>query len=107
MEDGAAAEASVQENIIVDRSRKAGFSRGPRMLWASIGKYARELIARFNILVTSPRTPVGSLSGGNIQKVVVARELSSDPRVIIAGATHARHRRRLGGDGAQPPARRA
>ena len=84
MEDGAAAEASVQENIIVDRFRKAGFSRGPRMLWASIGRYARELIARFNILVTSPRTPVGSLSGGNIQKVVVARELSSDPRVIIA-----------------------
>jgi general nucleoside transport system ATP-binding protein len=84
MEDGAAAEASVQENIIVDRFRMSEFSRGPRMLWAAVGRHARDLIARFNILVTSPRTPVGSLSGGNIQKVVVARELSSNPRVIIA-----------------------
>ena len=84
MEDGAAAEASVQENIIVDRYRKAGFSRGPRLLWASIGRHARDLIARFDILVTSPRTPVASLSGGNIQKVVVARELSSNPKVIVA-----------------------
>jgi simple sugar transport system ATP-binding protein len=42
------------------------------------------LIEKFNILAQSSKTPVSALSGGNIQKVVVARELSSDPEVIIA-----------------------
>jgi len=84
MEDGAAAEASLQENVIVDRYYKSGFSRGLRLLWSSIFRHTQELIGRFNILAPSPRASVASLSGGNIQKVVVARELSSDPEVIIA-----------------------
>jgi ABC-type uncharacterized transport system ATPase subunit len=84
MEDGVAAETSLQENVIVDRYFKSGFSRGLRLLWPNISRHSRELIERFNILAPSPRTPVASLSGGNIQKVVVARELSSDPELIIA-----------------------
>jgi simple sugar transport system ATP-binding protein len=84
MEDGVAAETSLQENIIVDRYYKKGFSRGLRLLWQSIFRHSEELIGDFNILAQSPRTPVTSLSGGNIQKVVVARELSSEPQVIIA-----------------------
>jgi simple sugar transport system ATP-binding protein len=84
MEDGAAAETSLQENVIVDRYFKAYFSRGPRLLWPNIARYSQELIERFHILAPSPRTPIASLSGGNIQKVVVARELSSDPELIIA-----------------------
>jgi simple sugar transport system ATP-binding protein len=84
MEDGVAAETSLQENLIVDRYFQAGFSRGLRLLWPNIARYSQELIERFNILAPSPRTPIASLSGGNIQKVVVARELSSDPELIIA-----------------------
>jgi ABC-type uncharacterized transport system ATPase subunit len=84
MEDGVAAETSVQENLIVDRYYKSGFSRGPRLLWPAILRHSQELIERFNILASSPRAAVGSLSGGNIQKVVVARELSSDPQLIVA-----------------------
>jgi general nucleoside transport system ATP-binding protein len=84
MEDGAAAETSVQENLIVDRYWKKGFASGVRLLWSAIGRHSQELIARFNILAKSPRTPVGSLSGGNIQKVVVAREMSSNPDVVVA-----------------------
>ena len=84
MEDGAAAETSVQENLIVDRYYKSGFSRGPRLLWRAIQRHSEELIQRFDILASSPRAAVGSLSGGNIQKVVVARELSSDPQLIVA-----------------------
>jgi simple sugar transport system ATP-binding protein len=84
MEDGAAAEASVQENVIVDRFYKAGFSRGLVLLWAAVARHTLALIEGFRILARSPRAPVASLSGGNIQKVVVARELSSDPQVIIA-----------------------
>ena len=84
MEDGAAAEASVQENMVVDRFYQADFSRGLSLRWKAIWRHALELIERFRILAPSPRTPVASLSGGNIQKVVVARELSSEPEVIIA-----------------------
>ncbi len=84
MEDGAAAEASLQENVIVDRYYKKGFSASLRLLWQSIFRHTEDLIGRFHILALSPRTVVGSLSGGNIQKVVVARELSSAPEVIIA-----------------------
>ena len=84
MEDGVAAEASLQENIIVDRYFKKGFSQGLRLLWQSISRHSKQLIQSFNILAQSPRTPVASLSGGNIQKVVVARELSTDPEVVIA-----------------------
>jgi ABC-type uncharacterized transport system ATPase subunit len=84
MEDGAAGEASVQENVIVDRYFLTGFSQGIVLLWKAISQHTRGLIERFRITASSPRAPVDSLSGGNIQKVVVARELSSDPEVVIA-----------------------
>src|SRR5438105_3428893 len=45
---------------------------------------AVELIRRFNIAASSPQTPARQLSGGNIQKVLLARELSSHPRVLVA-----------------------
>src|SRR5690606_4523190 len=44
----------------------------------------QDLIKQFAILAPSGELPVGSLSGGNMQKVVVARELSSSPRLLIA-----------------------
>jgi len=84
MENGIADIASLEENFIVDRYFKATFSRRLRLLWKEIGDHSRDLIKRFNILARSSRTAAGSLSGGNIQKVVVARELSSNPDVIIA-----------------------
>jgi len=45
---------------------------------------ARELIKRFAISAPGPDTPARLLSGGNVQKVVLARELSSSPEVIVA-----------------------
>ena len=84
MEDGVAEETTLEENFILDRYFKRGFSKGTRLLWKEISQHSRELIEQFNILAQSAKTPVSSLSGGNIQKVVVARELSSDPELIIA-----------------------
>jgi len=84
MDDGVAEATSLEENFIVDRYFKKGFSRRGRLDWKAIGEHSRGLIADFSILAQSSRTPVRALSGGNIQKVVVARELSSDPEVIIA-----------------------
>jgi ABC-type uncharacterized transport system ATPase subunit len=84
MEDGVAEETTLEENFILDRYFKRGFSKGIRLQWKEISKHSRKLIENFNILAQSTKTLVSSLSGGNIQKVVVARELSSDPELIIA-----------------------
>jgi len=49
-----------------------------------VNKITDELIKRFGIKTPAGNLPVSSLSGGNMQKVVVARELSSEPYVLIA-----------------------
>ncbi len=84
MKNGVAEDSSIEENLIVDRYYQSGFSNKTFMDWKSIDKFSDDLIAKFHILTPSAKTPVSSLSGGNIQKVVVARELSSDPKVILA-----------------------
>ncbi|MDC7228262.1 MAG: ABC transporter ATP-binding protein [Spirochaetales bacterium] len=84
MENGVAEVASVEENLIVDRYYKPEYNTRGRLYWKLITEKSKELIKKFNILTKSSKTNVGSLSGGNIQKVVVARELTSNPGVIIA-----------------------
>ncbi len=84
MKNGVAETASIKENLISDRYYKKPFSGNIALNWRFINKYTRKLIKQFNVLAKSPDTKVGALSGGNIQKVVVARELSSNPSVIIA-----------------------
>ena len=84
MKNGVAETATIKENLIVDRYYKKPFSKGMLLDWKYITNYGKKLIKDFNVLATSPDALVSSLSGGNIQKVVVARELSSNPSVIIA-----------------------
>ncbi len=84
MKNGVAGDSSIEENLIVDRYFQSGFSNRTFMDWKHIGKFSDDLIAKFHILTPSAKNHVSSLSGGNIQKVVVARELSSDPKVILA-----------------------
>ena len=84
MEDGVAETASIRENIVVDRYYKQSFSSRIRMFWKKISEHARGLIGDYRVLASSERAEIGSLSGGNIQKAVVARELSADPEVVIA-----------------------
>lgn len=84
MKDGVADKATIEENIIVDRYYKKSFSGKVLLKEQEIESHTNELIKKFNIITISSKNPVNSLSGGNIQKVVVARELSSDPIVIIA-----------------------
>ncbi|MFU2158438.1 MULTISPECIES: ABC transporter ATP-binding protein [unclassified Caldisericum] len=84
MKNGVADKAKVKENLISDRYYKNNFSKMGILNYEYIDGASNELVKRFNILAPSIEAPVNALSGGNIQKVVVARELSSNPKVIIA-----------------------
>lgn len=84
MEDGVAVQTSLRENFIIDRYYQEPFSRRGRLRWKEIGEFSRRLIRDFRILARDEEQEMASLSGGNIQKCVVARELAADPDVIIA-----------------------
>ncbi len=84
MKDGAALDESIEDNLIVDSFASFEYRRGPFQRTRRIRARAQAAITRFQIRAADSRVPVGALSGGNIQKVVIARELSNAPRVILA-----------------------
>jgi general nucleoside transport system ATP-binding protein len=76
---------SVAGNLILGRQRDPIFSwQGFVLRLRTILHWARRLIAEFDIRTPSPETPARSLSGGNQQKIIVARELSHSPIVLLA-----------------------
>ncbi len=84
MRDGAIREFSVQENVFLHDHASPKYTRWifldfPRML-----TFASELVQNFNVKTPSLDTPIKNLSGGNIQKLIMARELSRQPKVLIA-----------------------
>jgi len=81
---GIADAASIEENVISDRYSQKKFNKGPFFNMRFIHKESDNLIDAFTILCKTRKQQVKMLSGGNIQKVVVARELSSNPTLIIA-----------------------
>lgn len=81
---GIAAGATIEENVISDRCRAKRFNKGPLFNMGAIHAEADRLIEEFTVLCKSRNQQVGMLSGGNIQKVVVAREFSNNPVLILA-----------------------
>ena len=81
---GIAGAASIEENLISDRSGSKALNAGPLFRMKEIHKLSEGLVEQYQVLCKSPAQKVGMLSGGNIQKVVVAREFSNDPDLIIA-----------------------
>jgi simple sugar transport system ATP-binding protein len=73
---------SVAENLILGQQHR--FTRGPMLDARRIDAHARELMARYDIRPSDPALAVRALSGGNQQKVVVARELAREFRVLLA-----------------------
>ena len=71
---------SVAYNLVLERLDE--FRRGGRIDEERIGEHAQSLIERFDIRAR-PHDPVATLSGGNVQKVLLARVLSRDPRVLV------------------------
>lgn len=81
---GIAGDGTIEENVISDRCSKKKFNYGPLFNMKAIHQESDRLIDEFDVLCKSNQQQVKMLSGGNIQKVVVAREFSSDPVLIIA-----------------------
>ena len=81
---GIAGAASIQENIISDRCGAKRLNKGLLFDMKAIHEETDRLIQDYTVLCKSRDQRVDNLSGGNIQKVVVAREFSNDPCLIIA-----------------------
>ncbi len=75
---------SVKENIIMKDYNKAPLSKNLFLQNKIIEDYSIELIKNFDIKCPNNKTSCGSLSGGNVQKVILARELSRKPKMLIA-----------------------
>ncbi|MEY2886062.1 MAG: hypothetical protein RJB40_917 [Actinomycetota bacterium] len=75
---------SVAENLVLTRYHDDQFSHGVIVDWEAADAIAETLISEYDIRTPNKETGVGTLSGGNQQKVIVARELSRDLRLTIA-----------------------
>ncbi|RLC71928.1 MAG: heme ABC transporter ATP-binding protein [Chloroflexi bacterium] len=84
MRDGVIRDFSVEENLILKNHTDRPYASGIFMNFGKIAEYADNLIENFDIRTPSRDTPLKTLSGGNIQKMVLARELSREPRVLVA-----------------------
>jgi general nucleoside transport system ATP-binding protein len=83
-EDGLIGAFSVADNMVLDVYKQPPFSSGISLNLAAIAENANERVKEFDVRTTSAQTPVGTLSGGNQQKVILARELGHKHKVLIA-----------------------
>lgn len=81
---GMAGTATIEENLMSDRSADKKYNNGPLFNMKKMHEDSDQLIKDYKVLCKSRNQQVGMLSGGNIQKVVVAREFSAEPVLIIA-----------------------
>ena len=82
--DGIISSFSIADNLVLDQFDSGEFALGPSRRLGAVARNAREKQEEYDIRLTSIDDPVSSLSGGNQQKVVVAREMSRDLTVLVA-----------------------
>jgi ABC-type uncharacterized transport system ATPase subunit len=75
---------SLAENLVLGQHHRPPFVRGAVIDSGRVRQYARESIKKFDIRTPSELTPAHALSGGNQQKVIVAREMRFDPILLLA-----------------------
>ncbi|MEV5072319.1 ABC transporter ATP-binding protein [Microbacterium sp. LMI12-1-1.1] len=83
-EDGLVGSFSVAENLILDRSGDKAFVSGGTIRRGVLDDFAKARIAEYDIRTQGADVPAGTLSGGNQQKVVIAREMSRDLKILVA-----------------------
>jgi len=82
--EGVCGSFSIAENLLGNRYREAPYAVAGSLRARPLRELSKDLIERYGIRAEGPSAPVGNLSGGNVQKVVVARELSTHPSVVLA-----------------------
>ena len=75
---------TVKENLVLRQYRYKPFSKGPLLNWSAVSDFAKESIDNYEISTPSQDTMARLLSGGNVQKVILARELSTEPKLVVA-----------------------
>lgn len=86
LKNACVAHMSVAENLALRNFDRPPQSKGGMVMFNAIREMASNLIGTFKIKTPSPETPVGHLSGGNVQRTVLARELSSDHIKLLIAA---------------------
>jgi simple sugar transport system ATP-binding protein len=81
--NGLISEFSIAENLMLNGSFTKPFANGLGIAFASRNRIADDLVKEFDVRTTSAQTPAGKLSGGNQQKVVLARELSREVELLV------------------------
>jgi simple sugar transport system ATP-binding protein len=84
METGLVMDLSVQENLVLERHASADLARRGLMRFAAIGQLCERLIGEYSVKAAGRDAPARTLSGGNLQKLILARELSNEPAVVVA-----------------------
>ncbi len=84
VEMGLVGDMSVAENLALKAYRGSGFSQGPVLSLEGMKTFAQELIDGFEIVTPGPETRVKFLSGGNLQKTILARELTACGGLLVA-----------------------
>jgi simple sugar transport system ATP-binding protein len=82
--DGLISSFSISENLILDLHDLPPFAKGVQLFPGVVASEAQKRVAEFDIRIQAVSDPVSSLSGGNKQKVVLARELSRPVQVLVA-----------------------
>jgi len=82
--EGLIPEFNIRENMVLGWQRDQAYTRGPFLDQEKIGAMADTLIEQFQIKTPSASTPVNHLSGGNAQKVILARELMHSSKLLLA-----------------------
>ena len=84
MQLGVVPAMSAAENLVLKQYRYPPFSRGQIIDHHAVMQFARRVIDEYGVATPGPQTPVRLLSGGNIQRLILGRELSGRPGLIIA-----------------------
>ena len=83
-DDGLISSFSIEENLILDLHDLPPYAKGPVISAAVVESEAKARVQEFDIRALSAKDPASSLSGGNKQKVVLARELSRPVKLVVA-----------------------
>lgn len=83
LEVGSAGEATIAENLLAGNQRREPFAHRSVLRWKHVNAHSERLMKKYDIRAAGPHVKARTLSGGNLQRVVLARELAFDSKVVI------------------------